>query len=200
MFDDLKEIDFNDMGSWPTSFKALLVGILCLAIIVATWWFVVQKKKKPELERLVKQEQTLKNEFLEKNKLAQNLEAYKEQMDDAEDIFSLLKEQLPNQNEIPDLLEDVTQRGLSRGLQFHSFQPAPEISKDFYVEKPVNITVTGDYHQLAEFVSDVAEMPRIVSVDDFEISRQDDGGLKMVAVTKTYYYEEEDSSSENNGN
>ena len=199
MLEEFKEIDINDASSWPNSFKVLLVGLLCIAIVAATWWFFIKNDKQIELEKLAKQEQSLKQEFLEKNKLALNLEAYQEQNVEAEDMFSLLKEQLPNQNEIPDLLEDVTQRGLSRGLQFQRFQPATEVGRDFYVEKPVNITVTGNYHQLAEFVSDVADMPRIVSVDDFKISREDDGELKMVAVTKTYYYDEEgqvDSSNQ----
>jgi len=194
MLDDIKDIDINDIGSWPNSFKMILVGLFCVAIIAATWWFVVKEKKQVELEKLVQTEQTLKSEFLEKNKLAKNLDAYKDQMVEAGKMFDVLKEQLPSEGEIPDLLEVVSQRGLSRGLQFQSFQPVAEVPREFYVEKPVNIVVTGNYHQLAEFVSDVAEMSRIVSVDDFDISREKDGDLKMIAVTKTYYYDDASAS------
>ncbi len=190
MFEDFKEIDINDISSWPSSFKVLLVALLCIAIVALTWWFAVNNKRQPQLEALERKEQVLKEQFLEKNKLAVNEAAYREQMNEAENMFLSLKEQLPSEDEIPDLLEDVTQNGLSRGLQFQKFQPAKEVARDFYVEKPVNINVTGSYHQLAEFVSDVAEMPRIVSVDDFRIAREDDGDLKMMAVTKTYYYDE----------
>lgn len=190
MFEGAKDIDIGDVNTWPNWFKVLLAAIICIAIVFATYWFKVRKQQ-VQLEKHVKQEQKLKEEFIEKNALAANLDAYREQKIQAEKIFNLLKEQLPNKNEIPDLLENVTQHGLSRGLQFQRFQPAAEVGKDFYVEKPVNIVVTGSYHELAAFVSDVAEMPRIVSVDDFSIDRKDDGGLKMTAVTKTYYYNDD---------
>lgn len=192
MLEEARDIEITDVNTWPNWFKVLFVLICCIAILFATYWFQV-KKKQVELEKNVKQEQQLKKEFVEKKALAINLDAYREQKVQAQKMFDLLKEQLPNQNEIPDLLENVTQHGLSRGLKFQRFQPTKEVPTGFYVEKPVNIVVRGGYHELAEFVSDVAEMPRIVSVDDFSISRESDGQLKMSAVTKTYYYNDDGS-------
>ncbi len=190
MFDDLQEIDWGDIGFWPKWVKFTGAGIICVAILAATYWFQVRKQVEI-LAGVERQEVQLKNEFKEKKALAINLEAYRLQMVEAEQTFSVLKEQLPSQNEIPDLLVDVTQAGLSRGLKFEQFKPAVAASEGFYTVKPVNIIVNGSYHQLAQFVSDVAALPRIVNVDNFKISRRDEGDLRMSAITKTYYYEED---------
>lgn len=189
MFDNWNNIDFGDIESWPRSFKIFCAVIVCILILVAFYMLKV-KNQIASLEVVERKEVQLKEEFKEKKALAINLEAYREQMIQAEQTFGVLLKQLPDQNEIPDLLVDVTQAGLSRGLQFEQFKPSGEISRGFYTEKPVNIVVNGSYHQLAEFVSDVASLPRIVNVDDFKISRREEGGLRMEAVTKTYYYDE----------
>jgi type IV pilus assembly protein PilO len=139
----------------------------------------------------------LKNTYLEKKALAINLDAYKAQMIEAEETFGVLLKQLPNESEIPDLLIDMTQAGLSRGLQFEQIKPGALIEKEFYAEKMVNIRANGDYHQLAEFISDIAALPRIINVDNFKLgfgrnnSVNDDGKLKLSAVTKTYHYLED---------
>lgn len=195
MFDNFEDIDWNDPASWPNSVKAIAAGIICLLIIAATYYFKVRHQI-VSLEQVERKEEQLKEEFKEKKALAINLDAYREQMVQAEDMFSLLKEQLPNRNEIPDLLVDVTQLGLSRGLQFERFKPIDEVNKGFYTEKPVNLTVNGSYHQLAQFVSDVASLPRIINVENFKIARNEDGDLKMEAVTKTYYYDEQSGGSD----
>ena len=189
MFENLQDIDWNDPPSWPDTVKAIVAGIICLLIIGAAYYFKVRHQI-VALEKVEIQELQLKETFKEKKALAINLEAYREQQVQAEDMFSLLKEQLPNRNEIPDLLVDVTQLGLSRGLQFERFKPIDEVNKGFYTEKPVNLTVNGNYHQLAQFVSDVASLPRIINVENFKIIRRESGDLKMEAVTKTYYYDE----------
>lgn len=189
MFENLEDIDFNDPMSWPDWLKMVAAAIICVLIVFATYWFKVRDQI-VSLEQIERKEVQLKETFKEKKALALNLDAYREQMVQAEEMFSLLKEQLPNRNEIPDLLVDVTQLGLSRGLQFERFKPTDEVTQGFYTEKPVNLTVNGSYHQLAQFVSDVAALPRIINVENFKITRREAGDLKMEAVTKTYYYED----------
>lgn len=195
MFENFESIDWNDPASWPDAVKAVVAGIICLLILAAAYYFKVRHQV-TNLERVERKELELKETFKEKKALAINLEAYREQMVQAEDMFSLLKEQLPNRNEIPDLLVDVTQLGLSRGLQFERFKPIDEVNKGFYTEKPVTLTVNGSYHQLAQFVSDVASLPRIINVENFKIARRDGGDLKMEAVTKTYYYDDQGGGSD----
>ena len=135
-------------------------------------------------------ELTLKNTFLEKKELAVNLDAYKAQIKKAEENFEVLKKQLPNGSEIPDLLIDMTQVGLSRGLQFEQIKPGSTVAKDFYAEKLVNIKANGNYHQIAGFVSDIAALPRIINVANFKLTRSDSqrNNLTLEAVTKTYHY------------
>lgn len=198
MFEGWDDIDINDPNSWPTSFKIFGAFVVACGIIAATYYYVV-KDQRQVFESSVRKEAELKSDFLEKKALAINLEAYKAQKIEAENMFSVLKEQLPSETEIPDLLVDVTQLGLSRGLIFDQFEPRDEIEQEFYKEKPVHIVVYGSYHQLANFVSDVAALPRIVNVNDFEITRTSNArndstknnNLNMNAVIKTYYYQEE---------
>ncbi len=189
---ELQSVDFNDPSSWPVSFKGILTFALCIVILIAGYYFII-KDQGVELEQAKVEEQKLKDTFLEKKALAINLEAYKLQMAVAEETFGVLLKQLPNQTEVPDLLIDITQAGLARGLKFDRFEPQNVVNQDFYAEMPVSIIVTGSYHQIGEFVSDIAALPRIVSVDTFRLSRgnPDSGELRMEAVTKTYHYLEE---------
>ncbi len=200
LFDGWSEIDIADPGSWPNTFKVFGAFLIAVAIIYATYHFKVIEQRQI-LQTAVTKEATLKKDFEEKKALAINLEAYKAQKIEAENMFSVLKEQLPSETEIPDLLVDVTQLGLSRGLVFEQFEPRNDVGKDFYKEKPVKIIVSGKYHEMANFVSDIAALPRIVNINDFEISRKNKNSkaksnsnekspLKMSALIKTYYYEE----------
>jgi len=207
IFDGWSDIDIADPSSWPATFKIFGGIIIAAAIIYATYHFKVIEQREI-LKTAENKEQALKDEFLEKKALAINLEAYKEQKKEAEDLFAELKEQLPSETEIPDLLVDVTQLGLSRGLLFEQFEPKVEVPQNFYNEKPVEIIVSGNYHEMANFMSDIAALPRIVNVNDFEITRRDktksrsrnESGvdadvekapLIMKASIKTYYYLEE---------
>ncbi len=197
LFDGWSDIDIADLDSWPNTFKVFGAFVIAIAMIYATYHFKVIEQRQT-LQTAVAKEGALKKEFEEKKALAINLEAYKAQKIEAENMFSVLKEQLPSETEIPDLLVDVTQLGLSRGLVFEQFEPRNDVGKDFYKEKPVKIIVSGKYHEIANFVSDIAALPRIVNVNDFEISRKnkdanakdDKSPLKMSALIKTYYYEE----------
>ncbi len=201
LFAGWSDIDIADPSSWPTTFKIFGAIVIGVGIIYAAYHFKVIDQRK-ELATATLKEEQLKKEFEEKKALAINLEAYKAQKVEAETMFSVLKEQLPSETEIPDLLVDVTQLGLSRGLVFEQFEPRNEVGKGFYKEKPVKIIVSGTYHELANFVSDIAALPRIVNVNDFEIVRKnpnikdfsvaetENSPLKMNALIKTYYYEE----------
>jgi len=200
-FDDWKNIDLNDPASWPNSFRVFGAIVIALGIIFATYHFKV-KEQALTLSNLERKEKDLKKEFKDKKALAINLNAYKKQMKEAEDMFSVLKEQLPSATEIPDLLTDVTQLGLSRGLVFKEFKPRNDVGKGFYSEKPVKITVSGSYHELAKFISDIAALPRIVNVGNFDIKSKSNSKKKnnitgvteselvMNAIINTYYYKE----------
>lgn len=189
LLEELGSLDFNDIGSWTRRAKLFVAFLLGLAIVGAGYYFIITKQQE-ELAKLERKEPQLKKTFMEKKALAINLDAYKAQMIEANETFEVLKNQLPNESEIPDLLTDMTQVGLSRGLQFEQIKPGNTIAKDFYAEKLVNIRVNGEYHQIAAFISDVAALPRIINVANFRLSRrnQESTNLTMTAVTKTYHY------------
>ena len=197
LIDELTGLDFNDMSNWTRRVKLLLTGIACIGVIVAGYYLIIQEKT-VLLEQAQRKEPLLKNTFLEKKALAINLDAYKKQMIEAEETFEILKGQLPNESEIPDLLIDMTQVGLSRGLQFEQIKPGNTINKDFYAEKLVNIRANGQYHQIASFISDVAALPRIINIENFSLTRASDNSttLSLQAVTKTYHYLDDSSDEE----
>lgn len=192
LVEELGSLDFNDFGSWTRRVKLFLTIIVCVLIMLAGYQLII-KDKISELEVSERKEPQLKNVFLEKKALAINLDAYKEQMIEAEATFGVLLKQLPNESEIPDLLIDMTQVGLSRGLQFEQIRPGNTIEKDFYAEKLVNIKANGEYHQIANFISDIAALPRIINVDNFKLTRRSENSstLTLQAVTKTYHYLED---------
>lgn len=189
ILEELSSLDLNDIGSWTRRAKLVVASLFGVLIVVAGYYFIISKQRE-ELERVEKREPQLKEKFMEQKALAINLDAYKAQMVEANEMFEVLKKQLPNESEIPDLLTDMTQVGLSRGLQFEQIKPGNTIDKDFYAEKLVNIRVNGEYHQIASFVSDVAALPRIINVDNFSLDRRNPNStnLTMTAVTKTYHY------------
>jgi type IV pilus assembly protein PilO len=189
--DDLKNIDVNNMGSWPVPVKITGILIVCAIILFAGFWFLIQG----ELETYgdaQKKEAALRETYMNKKGLAVNLPAYKLQMEEMEQTFGSLLRQLPNTTEVPDLLVDITQAGLGRGLEFTLFRPEKEQPKDFYAEMPISVEVRGNYHELAQFVSDVAALPRIVTFGDININATGkDNKLTMSAKAKTYRYLEE---------
>ena len=190
--DDLKNIDINNLGSWPVPIKIGGILVVCAIVLFAGFWFLIQG----ELEQYgeaQKKEEGLRETYMNKKALAINLPAYKEQMEEMEQTFGSLLRQLPNTTEVPDLLVDITQAGLGRGLEFTLFRPEKELPKDFYAEMPISVEVRGTYHELAQFVSDVAALPRIVTFGDIAISASKDNKLTMSAKAKTYRYMEEGS-------
>jgi type IV pilus assembly protein PilO len=134
------------------------------------------------------QEQSLRQTYLTKKLLAINLDIYRKQMEEIQESFGSLLRQLPNTTEVPDLLVDITQAGLGRGLEFSLFRPEAERPQDFCAELPISLSVSGSYHELAQFISDVAALPRIVTFGDINISGVKDGKLSMQATARTYRY------------
>lgn len=188
--EDLQAIDWNDFSSWPMFIKAIGVGVIALLILFAGFWFIIQDEI-DEYKVAQAQEEKLKDQFKNKKALAVNLPAYKQQMADMNQTFGSLLRQLPNSTEVPDLLVDITQAGLGRGLNFELFKPGKEGRKGFYAELPISIKVRGPYHQLAGFVSDVAALSRIVTIDNIKIRQKGKGRsatLEMSATAKTYRY------------
>ncbi len=191
LVEELSSLDFNDIGSWTRRVKLIMAALVGVGLVFAGYHFIV-KDQITQLESVERKEPQLKQTFLDKKELAINLDAYKKQMVEAEETFGILKKQLPNESEIPDLLIDMTQVGISRGLQFQQIRPGNTIDKDFYAEKLVNVRASGTYHQIAGFVSDIAALQRIINVDNFKLTRnQDSNELDLEAVTKTYHYLEE---------
>lgn len=189
--DDLKNIDINNLGSWPVPIKIGGTLIVCLLILFAGFWFLIQGELE-EYDTAQKKEAGLRETFMNKKGLAINLPAYKQQMEEMEQTFGSLLRQLPNTTEVPDLLVDITQAGLGRGLEFALFRPEKEQPKDFYAEMPISVEVRGTYHELAQFVSDVAALPRIVTFGDINIASGGKGSkLTMSAKAKTYRYLED---------
>jgi len=192
LIDDLKQLDPKQPGNWPIAIKIGAFVLIFLAIQIAAG-FLFWKDQSDEIEKGRQDVDAQKQTFLEKKKLAVNLDAYKQQRAEIEQSFGALLKQLPNKSEMDALLIDINQAGLGRGLAFELFKPAPtENFTEFYAELPVNIKVTGNYHDLGAFASDVAKMPRIVLLTDIKLDPPKDGVLAMEAVAKTYRYLDEE--------
>jgi type IV pilus assembly protein PilO len=190
--DELRALDFKQPGNWPWPVKAAGLVIIFILIQVAAYLLFWQSQSE-EIEKGRQDVEKQKVAFLEKKKLAVNLEAYKQQRVEIEQAFGALLKQLPNKSEMDALLIDINQAGLGRGLAFELFRPAEkENFTEFYAELPVSIKVTGNYHDLGAFASDVAKMPRIVLLTDLKIDPPKDGTLTMEAVAKTYRYLDEE--------
>ena len=188
--DDLKNIDVNNIASWPIPIKVAGVVVVCVVILFAGYWFLI-KGEIEDYDRAQGKEVQLRQTFMTKKALAINLPAYKQQMEEMQQTFGSLLRQLPNTTEVPDLLVDITQAGLGRGLEFVLFKPEKERPRDFYAELPISVNVKGSYHELAQFISDVAALPRIVTFGDITIVSSKNNRLDLRAKAKTYRYLEE---------
>jgi len=189
---ELQGLDYKQPGNWPWPFKAAAFIIIFVALQVAAY-FIFWQGQMDAVEKGRAEVAKQKDIFIEKKKLAVNLDAYKQQRAEIEQAFGALLKQLPNKSEMDALLIDINQAGLGRGLAFELFKPAEkENVTEFYAELPVNIKVTGNYHDLGAFASDVAKMPRIVLLTDLKLDPPKDGVLSMEAVAKTYRYLDEE--------
>jgi type IV pilus assembly protein PilO len=189
--DDFRRLNFREVGKWPLAPKVVVLTLLVL-IIVALGAFFDWKDQWDALQAAKQEEVRLKEQFTQKKAKAINYDLYVQQLAEVEQSFGALVKQLPNRSEIDALLTDVNQAGLGRGLQFDLFKPAPqEKMADFYAELPINIKITGNYHDIGAFASDVAALPRIVTLNDVAIAN-DKGTLHMDAVAKTFRYLDEE--------
>ena len=191
-FEELKNLDFNDVGGWPLGIKVVAVVLLCAATLFAGYWFHTRNQL-VELGQVQEQEQELLETFTAKQHRAVNLEAYKAQMAEMERSYDTMLRQLPSETEVAELLVDVSQAGLANGLEFDLFKPGAEQPAEFYAELPISIKVTGTYHDFGSFVSDVAALPRIVTLHDITVvPGKGEAPLVMDATAKTYRYFGED--------
>jgi type IV pilus assembly protein PilO len=192
-----QNLDPQNMGGWPLAAKGLVV-LAVVAMVFAVGYYVDIMSVQDQISKVQAKEGVLKKEFEEKQTKAVNLTAYKLQMKEMEESFGTMLRQLPSKNEVADLLVDITQTGLASGLEFELFKPLPELPQDFYAELPINLRITGQYHNIGEFVSGIAALPRIVTLHDINISHKGKGNqLILTATAKTYRYLDEEEIAAN---
>ena len=189
--DDIRRLNFREAGNWPLLPKIAVLGVLVVLILLAGAFFD-WKDQIDALDRAQDEEAKLRVSYSEKKAKAVNLELYVQQLKEIEQAFGALLKQLPNKSEMDALLTDINQAGLGRGLQFELFRPATrERIAEVYAELPITVRVTGTYHDMGAFASDVAQLPRIVTLNDIGIVN-DKGTLVMDATAKTFRYLDED--------
>lgn len=192
---ELKEIDFADLdiqqiGIWPKPVKMILLVSVVIVVLLSGYFFKVKDLRQQHQTELRK-ETTLLQQYETKSFQAANLDAYRQQMIELDKTFGALLKQLPKDTEVPGLLEDITEVAYGSGLSMKSISLQPEKVSEFYIELPIKIDVTGDYHDFGSFVSGVAALPRIVTLHDYSIKNIDGGLLNMVVEAKTYRYKAE---------
>ncbi len=197
VLDQFKNLNSRDPGSWPALPKLGLLLLLLVAILAVAYFFD-WKGQLEELEAGRAQETKLKQEYVDKKRQAVNLDLLENQKREIETSFGALLKQLPNKSQMEALLVDINQAGLGRGLQFELFRPAQsETVRDFYAELPINVKVTGNYHDMGAFASDIGQLPRIVTLNDINLNVGKDGTLTMDTVAKTFrYLDEEELASQ----
>jgi type IV pilus assembly protein PilO len=203
----LKELDFNNIGSWPQEYKVgfcVLVGLLIFGLL----WYVFTRPKGAELQGLERQEATLRSDFETKQGRAANLEPLKQQLAQMEQQLQQMLRQLPSRTEMPALINDISQTALATGIHNELFRPGPETPREFYAEKPIELKMVGSYHQFGAFVSGVASLPRVVIMTMHDISLRPRGGdrgavasiannssLELAGTVKTYRYLDEEEAA-----
>ena len=194
ILDDFRNLNPKDVGAWPLAPRiAVLLGIFVL-IVFGGWWFWWSE----QLDTLAQRQQNelkLKEEFVSKKTQAVNRDLYVQQLNEIDRSFGALLKQLPHKSEVESLLVEINQSGMGRGLQFELFKPGPEVVKDFYAELPINVRLTGNYHDFGAFAVDIGKLSRIVTLNNISIvpnQQAKDGTLVMDAVTKTFRYLDEE--------
>ncbi|MDS4030212.1 MAG: type 4a pilus biogenesis protein PilO [Candidatus Contendobacter sp.] len=205
---NLSDFNLREAGDWPLAGKAVLVVLVLAAVLGAGYYFLTNDQLQ-ELEKVTREEQTLRNEFVEKWRVTANLEAFRQQIKQMEADLDVLLRQLPTSTEMPDLLEDVSNTGKKNGLEFELFKPEADRPKDFYAAKPITIKAKGNYHQFGAFVSGVAALSRIVTLESATLAsdatkdlakkkkdvRLTSEPLTIQATLQTYRYMDEASSA-----
>jgi type IV pilus assembly protein PilO len=196
LVEELQSLDANDVGRWPLPFRVGVIVIVFVLVTALGIYFTIIKDKAPLLERAQNEEQELRLAFENKQRKAANYDAYKAQLTQIEQSFGTMLRQLPGETEIPSLIVDISQTGLAAGLQEKLFVPQAEIPRDFYAEKPIKIRLTGGYHEIGNFVSGIAALPRIVTLHDINITPENKDSfdnLSMEVTAKTYRYLDEEA-------
>lgn len=183
--DELRQLDPKDAANWPVMVQLACVFILFLAVCGGGYLYVWSDQL-TELDDGRAKEEQLKQEFLDKKKKAVNLEAYRQQLAEIQQAFGAMLKQLPSKSEMETLLTEINQSGVGRGLLFESFKPGPEAVTSEFIEQPIDIKVTGTYHDLSAFVSEVAQLSRIVTLGNVQMAPLKDGAMSMSAVVRTY--------------
>lgn len=178
-------------GQWPLA-PRVLAGIAVLAAVMALGWYFYWSTQLEDLERTAAEEQTLREAYKSKIQQAINLEGLREQKAKVGEYVATLEKQLPSKAEMDALLSDINQAGLGRGLQFELFKPGQVVVKDYYAELPISIKVSGRYHDVGSFTSDIANLPRIVTLNNLTLITAKDGNLMLDAVAKTFRYLDEE--------
>lgn len=194
--DDLRSLDTNDPGRWPLPIRVGAVALAFIAVVAFGTYMFVIKEEMPLLERAQQEEQELRANFEDRQRKAANFDAYRAQLAEIERDFGAMLRQLPGKTEVPSLLVDISQTGLGAGLEEQLFQPTGEIQKDFYAELPIKLRYTGSYHELGNFVSGIAALPRIVTLHDISIKPVTGGApdeLTLDVTAKTYRYLDEEA-------
>jgi type IV pilus assembly protein PilO len=196
LVEELQSLDVNDVGRWPLPFRlAVIVLVFAVVLGLGIYWFII-KDKAPQLDRVQEEEQQLRVTFENKQRKAANYDAYKAQLFQIEQSFGTMLRQLPGKTEIPSLIVDISQTGLAAGLQEKLFVPQGEIPRDFYAEKPIKIRLTGGYHEIGNFVSGIAALPRIVTLHNINITKEGKenfDNLSLEVTAKTYRYLDEEA-------
>lgn len=205
LMEDIRNLDPNDVGRWPATFRFGAVGLIFLLAVSLMAYFLAWKPKKPDLDAARAEEISLTATLEQKARKAVNLDAYKAQLQEMERSFGALLRKLPNKTEVPNLLTDISQQGAGAGLDQKLFQPNQQINKDFYAELPIKMRLTGSFHSIGAFVSGIAALPRIVTLHNVEIAPvgKDKGidQLQLDVTAKTYRYldDEEQAAAQPKG-
>ena len=205
MLNELRDLDFNDVGNAPASIRYIILSLL-LAVVLAIGYYLLVKDKIEQLKRVEQQELTLRQDFEYKQQKAANLEAYEAQLAEMQELLETMFRQLPSKTEMDKLLVDISQAALGSGIDVQLFQPNAEALHDFYAERPISVRMLGDYHQFGEFVSGVASLPRVVilTMHDIALRRandrdvgvnRNDGRLILEGTVKTYRYIDEEEAA-----
>ena len=194
--EELQSLDINDVGRWPVLFRLAVIAIVFVAVSVLGIYFTIIEDKRPELQRAEEDEVQLRLTFENKQHKAANYDKYKAQLVQMQQSFGTMLRQLPGETEIPSLIVDISQTGLAAGLQEKLFVPRAEIPRDFYAEKPINIRLSGSYHEIGNFVSGIAALPRIVTLHNITITPEESEvydilSLEVTAQTYRYLDDEE---------
>jgi type IV pilus assembly protein PilO len=197
LIEQLRTLDPRDVGRWPLAVRGFFVLLIFIVCSCFAWYMFIWNDDRPVLQKVEADELDLRSQFENKQQRAANLDAYKAQLAEMERSFGAMLRQLPGKTEVPNLLVDISQTGLAAGLQEKLFQPSGEVSKGFYAELPIKIRLVGTYHEFGTFVSGIAALPRIVTLDDIQITPVGDkaGGydnLIMDLTAKTYRYIEDE--------